>query len=30
VTPPVSAGMNRFYFRFVLETFKAGMVGIIP
>jgi hypothetical protein len=21
--PPVSAGMNRFYFRFVLETFKA-------
>jgi hypothetical protein len=21
--PPVSAGMNRFYFRFVLETFEA-------
>jgi hypothetical protein len=21
--PPVSAGLNRFYFRFVLEMFKA-------
>jgi hypothetical protein len=24
LTPPVSAVMNRFYFRFVLETFKAA------